>query len=157
VELRRALLLFAVVLGLAAVASSLNRPAEEEGNGDAGQAERATERPAAREDPETGSPRPGGGGREPATGGPAEVRFEAGGRPEVRRIEGGAATTVMVEVNEPGEVSIDGLGLTQPAEPLTPARFEVLLEQPGSSEVVVDPASGASREVIGTLVVKGGR
>lgn len=133
-KLRRALLLFAMVLGLAALASSLSRPDED------------------RDEPGP-SEGPADRVREPGSG-PATVRFAAGRRREVRRLEAGSAATVLVEVSDPGQVRIEGLGLTQPAEPLTPARFDVLLAQPGSSRVVAEPAGGGPREVVGTLVVR---
>jgi hypothetical protein len=156
VELRRALLLFAVVLGLAALASSLSRPNEDENGGEGNRSNVSSDRATARDE---GRPRPAERRRaaEATQGDTATIRFGAGGRPETHRLEAGAAATVLVEVGEPGEVRLEGLGLTQPADPLTPARFDLLVERPGPSRVVTEPAGGGSSEVIGTLVVEKAR
>ena len=135
-HMRRALLLFAIVLGLAALASSVART------------------------PQRGTP----GGIPPETTGdaagdasPASARrvvMQVGprGRIETRRVVVGVPTTLIVEVREPGEVHLEKLGLLSAAEPLTPARFELLPEEPGRQPVTFDPA-GAGPERSGTLVI----
>ncbi len=56
-------------------------------------------------------------------------------------------------VDEPGQVSIPLLGLTAPAEPLTPARFDVLVTAAGAYPVVFTPAQGDEEREVGTLTV----
>jgi hypothetical protein len=147
VHLRRALLLFAIVLGMAALAASLSRPVE-----DRGERERATERateparePARDPGPATAAPAPPAGPREP-------LSFDAA-RDQSRRLRAGTAATVEVAVAEPGNVEIPDLGLSASADPLTPARFEVLPARPGDYEIVFTPASGEADEAAGRLVV----
>ncbi|MBA3358838.1 MAG: hypothetical protein H0U20_05220 [Thermoleophilaceae bacterium] len=54
------------------------------------------------------------------------------GRPrKTETLKAVAAATLKVSVEEPGEVSIEGLGLTAQAAPLAPARFDVLSTTPG--------------------------
>ena len=64
----------------------------------------------------------------------------------------GEAATLEVAVDEPGNVEIPELGLSAPAAPLTPARFEVLPAEPGDYEIVFT-AAGDEREPAGRLVV----
>lgn len=140
-ELRRALLLFAIVLGLAAIAASVSRPARD-GEGD-------RSRPGAAGE--------GGGAQAPAgaqTGTTPEFHFDAGmaERP-TRYLPGGRAATVIVAVDEPGEVELGGLGLTAPADPLTPARFELLASGPGSHPVRFRAYARARPTVVGVLAV----
>ena len=85
---------------------------------------------------------------EPAT----SLSFD-GPKKESKRLAAGRAATVEVSVAEPGDVSIPGLGLTEPAEPDTPASFDVLATSPGPYELVFMPASGAPNEPAGKLVV----
>ena len=134
VRLRRALLLFAIVLGLAALVAGLSGPAD--------RSDRA----------------PGGGGPPAATepalsSGPAEVRFDAA-EPRRRAVLAGQAAEVYVEVDRPGQVEIPDLGLSAVAEPTTPARFDVLQHQPGSYPMRFVPAGEEPSERAGTLVVK---
>ena len=83
-ELRRALLLFAIVLGLAAVVASLSSP------GDRADTRKST--------PVAPTPRPGS-----ATAGPLKVRFDAGAAPATHRVPAGRAATVVVESSRPGD------------------------------------------------------
>ena len=135
VHLRRALLLFAIVLGTAALVASLSRPVEE-----------APERePASDPGPATAAPAPAPTLREP-------VSFDAA-MDESERLRAGRAATLEVAVTEPGSVEIPGLGLSAPADPLTPARFEVLPSRPGDYEIVFTPAGGEEAKPAGRLVV----
>ena len=140
-HLRRALLLFAIVLALAAVAASVSRPREDAGE--------RTERsipptPTDRQEPPTVS-------RGPAVdAGLTELRFS--GPEEQKRLPEGAAT-VLVEVAEAGQVEIAGLGLSAAADPLTPAVFEVFASQAGRFEISFTPADGNESRTAGTLVV----
>jgi hypothetical protein len=132
---RRALLLFAIVLGMAALAASLSRPPEEQ---------RAT--------PEKREPRPPTAAPAPAGQAPAQVLFDAAEK-ETRRLAAGRAATLEVAVEEPGSVEIPDLGLSAAAEELTPARFEVLPARPGEYEIRFTPAAGSESQPAGRLVV----
>jgi hypothetical protein len=140
VHLRRALLLFAIVLGLAALAASISRPPEDSGDRD--------EQPRARQQTPSVSP-----GNEPASRDTIEVVFDAE-RAQVRRLDAGEPATVLVEVEEPGLVEIPDLGVSSPADPLTPARFELLVSDLGSFEVTFLVAGGELPETAGTLQVR---
>jgi hypothetical protein len=141
VHVRRALLLFAIVLGLAAIAASVSRTPEESG-------ERA-ERPAVQPAP-TVSP-----GTSVSSPGIVELGFDAG-RDRTRRLDTGRPATLLVEVDEPGLVEVPGLGRSAPADPLTPARFELLVSDPGRFDITFTAADGGEPEPAGTLVVRAG-
>lgn len=140
VHLRRALLLFAIVLGMAALVASLSQPIEER-RGDTTPSEPRESGP-----PEA-APAPA-----PAPELPPTVTFDAV-KDESRRVAAGSAATVEVSVDEPGDVAIPDLGLIEPAEPLTPARFDILANSPGRYELTFTPADGDSAEPAGRLVV----
>jgi hypothetical protein len=139
VHLRRALLLFAIVLGLAAFAASVSGPGS-----DSGDSEQAATPP-----PTQGAPTvsPGPAGRSPVT-----LRFNAE-REQVRRLEVGRAATIQVSVNEPGQVEIPLLGLTSTAEPVTPARFEIFASVAGRFPIGFTPAGGQESVPAGILDV----
>ena len=131
-QLRRALLLFAIVLGLAAVAASI-APPPEEGRDD--------EQPQSA--PEAPAPSP----REPAPASGA-VSFDAGREaPSRRRIAAGEPATVTVEVDAPGQVEIAGLGLLGFAEPGTAAVFDVFVPEAGRYEVTYAAVDARPRRV----------
>ncbi len=135
-ELRRALLLFAIVLGLAAIVTSVSRPPER-----------------AQRDDRSGPP--AGSTRSPAANPrrndlPAQVSFSAA-KPGARRLEVGRPGTVIVKVPLPGQVELEGLGLSASAEPLTPARFEVFAARPGRHRVRFTPSPGREARSAGTL------
>jgi hypothetical protein len=138
VHLRRALLLFAIVLGMAALVASLSRPVEERG-GDSAQRE------PREQEPPTASPTP-------APNLPEALSFDAAEN-ETMRVRAGDAATVEVSVEEPGSVEIPEMGLTSPAGPVTPARFDVLANRPGRYQLLFTPAGGAPSEPAGRLVV----
>lgn len=148
-ELRRALLLFATVLILAALVSSLVQPPEDsEDEDDSANSTRTA--------PETGTattpvaaPAPGSPEAEATT-----LRFPAEGRPHTRRLTQGRPATLVVHVDDPAQVDIPSLGLNQPAEPLTPARFDVLEPEPGSHPIDLLPVPPDGETVrAGTLQV----
>jgi hypothetical protein len=140
-HLRRALLLFAIVLGLAAVAASVSRSPDERGE-PVSPAPGATDRaPGA-----TASP-----GREVSTG-TTELTFPAG-EPITRRLSAGGSATIVVEADEPGQARIPDLGLSAPADPLTPARFEIFASDPGRHAISFLPTAGAEERKAGTLVI----
>jgi hypothetical protein len=144
-HLRRALLLFAIVLGLAAIAASVSRPPNEPSQ----RVERPPP-PAPTERERTPSVSPG---TAPPSTPTIELDFDAG-REQTRRLESGQPATVLVEVEEPGLVEIPKLGVSAPAEPLTPARFDLLVLDPGRYEIAFTPAAGDVAEPAGVLVVK---
>jgi hypothetical protein len=131
VHLRRALLLFAIVLGLAAVAAGVSRP---------------------RESTEPREPTPTVSTRTPASE-PTQVTFDAD-HPRAHGIDADQAATVYVRVPEPGQVSIDALGMTDAAEQTTPAEFDVLAPTPGRYPILFQPAGSSEALEAGTLVVR---
>jgi hypothetical protein len=139
VHVRRALLLFAIVLGLAAIAASLSQRPEESDEGADQPAVPAETVPSV-------SP-----GNAPAS--LLELTFEAE-RDQRRRVAVGQPATVLVEVDEPGLVEIPDLGLSGPADELTPARFDVLVPEPGRFEITFTPVADDVTEPAGTLVVR---
>ena len=138
VHLRRALLLFSIVLGVAAVAASVSQPGDE----------RAT-RPA--EPAETPTPYVQAG-RGPSRA--LVVRFGPRPRRAARRVGAGRAATVVVRVPSAGSVELAGLGLQAPGDALTPARFELFTTRAGRYRVRFSPAANpkASRR-LGTLAI----
>jgi hypothetical protein len=137
VHLRRALLLFAIVLGLAAIVASVSRTDRGSQSG--------PPRPRAGEEPRRSPPRA------------AEavlVRFATGERRAVRRLAVGRPAVVSVTAGQAGLVSIPGLGLSRSAEPGTPARFDVFQTEPGRFGVVFSPAGSERQKRVGTLVLR---
>jgi hypothetical protein len=142
VHLRRALLLFAIVLGLAAIAASVSRQPQESGE----RAERPPQPPATEtEETPSVSPAPSRSA--------VELTFRAE-RDKSRTLQSGQPATVFVEVAQPGLVEIPDLGLNAPAEPLTPARFDVLVSKPDTYRIVFTPADGDTAKPAGVLVVE---
>jgi hypothetical protein len=139
VHIRRALLLFAIVLGMAALVASLSRPAEER------------PRTAPREEPGPG-PGPATATPAPADNPPRPVSFNAASD-ERRRVPESRAATLEISVDEPGSVDLPGLGLTASTDEHTPARFEVFPTRPGRYEILFTPAHGDESRPAGTLVV----
>jgi hypothetical protein len=149
VHLRRALLLFAIVLGLAAIAASVSRPREERSD----QPVPAPGFPPRTETEKTPTVSPGNADPGESI---AQVSFGRGGRKATRRVAAGQATTVLVEVGEPGQVEIPDLGLSAPGDPLTPARFEIYRSKSGAHEVLFTPAAGDESRQVGTLAIEPG-
>jgi hypothetical protein len=139
VHIRRALLLFAIVLGMAALVASLSRPLEE-------RRDETTAREPSTSGPPTAAP-------SPAPSLPAAVVFDAT-KDQTKKVSQGSAATIEVAVTEAGNVRIPGLGLSAPAEPLTPARFDILATDAGRYELVFAPAAGETTQPAGTLVVR---
>jgi hypothetical protein len=135
VHLRRALLLFAIVLGLAALATSVSRPSRE-----SPERERSAG-PVTRE----ASP------QEPGTDGDLRLPTRAK-RPLLIRT--GEAVSVQVPVPEPGLVELPGLGLSSPAERPTPARFDLLINDPGIYRVRFTPAGAGASRYLGRIVAR---
>jgi hypothetical protein len=138
VHIRRALLLFAVVLGMAALVASLSGPIED-------RRDETTAREPSSSGPATATP-------SPAPSLPAAISFDAT-RDQTKKVSHGSTATIEVSVAEPGDVTILGLGLSAPAEPLTPARFDILATDAGRYELVFAPATGETTQPAGTLVI----
>lgn len=135
---------------MAAIAASVSRPRDNA-------AQRATPAPVAppatdNERAPTISPGTAGAG-EPLE----EVTFDDSEGEPTRRVTAGRASTVVVEVDEPGQVEIPDLGLSAPGDPLTPARFEVFGAEAGTHEVLFTSASGDEATEVGTLAVRAER
>jgi len=145
VHVRRALLLFAVVLGLAALAASLSRPSDD-----------APDRPPDQAGTTTTDSTPQASPREEETtevaDSAATIELDAADD-ETRRLEAGRSASVEVAVQEPGQVTIPKLGLTGAADPLTPARFDVLVTAEGRFPIEFIPAGSDESRAAGTLVV----
>jgi hypothetical protein len=75
-------------------------------------------------------------------------------RAQVRRVEEGQPATLLVEVDEPGLAEIEELGLSASGDALTPARFEVLVSDPGRYELSFTPVEDDTPSPAGTLVVR---
>jgi hypothetical protein len=144
VHIRRALLLFAIVLGLAAIATSVSRSPEESGESES--------QPAVPSDAEE-APSPSVSAGDAPESGVRELVFEAE-RDQTRRLDAGQPATMLVEVDEPGLVEIADLGLSAPADPLTPARFEILTSDPDRLEITFTAVEDDVPEPAGTLVVR---
>ena len=134
------MLLFAIVLGLAALATSISRPREERRRAPE-PTTTTTERPQP-----TASPGPESNATRP-------VSFSPGGKPLTKRLRAGRPAVVTVGVEEPGQVQIENLGLTAAAQPLTPARFDVLVREPGRFRVSFTPAGERESRRVGTFAV----
>jgi hypothetical protein len=133
VHLRRALLLFALVLGLTALAASIAPPPKEE------KATTPTRPPAA---------------TTPGAGRQASLSFRApveGKAPPVRRAAPGAHLTVAVSSAAPGQAAIPLLGRTASVSADTPARFDLVAPEPGRYAVVFTSTAGEPSHV-GTIV-----
>ena len=148
-HVRRALLLFAIVIGLAALAASLSRTGDDDPLRSQQQATTST--PEAQ--PET---TPRAAPREETT----EVTNSRSTTVELNaeeeksgRIEAGQSATIEVAVVQPGQVTIPDLGLTAAADPLTPAHFDVLVSSPGRYAIEFTPSKGEETRGAGTLVV----
>ena len=134
-HIRRALLLFAIVLGMAALVASFSRPPDER------KAKQANEEPG----PATAAPAP-------ADNPPRAISFDAGAR-DKRRVPPGQAATLEIAVDEAGTVDVPDMGLTASADEHTPARFEVFPTRAGAYAILFRPANSNQSRRAGTLVV----
>jgi hypothetical protein len=149
VHLRRALLLFAIVLGVAALAASFSR------SGNSGDPLAPPNPNATRTQTESETTPLVTPGDSPVStsAAPVTLEFDAA-EDRTRRLERGVAANIEVSVDEPGLVSIPLLGVSAPAEPVTPARFDLLVSQAGTYPVVFTPAQGDEEREVGTLKVR---
>ncbi len=144
-HIRRALLLFAIVLGMAALVASFSRPPEE----------RTTSERSQEPGPGTGAEPeavPGTAAPAPVDNPPRPISFDASSR-DRRRLAEGRAATLEIAVDEPGSIEVPDLGLTANADAHTPARFEVFPTRPGAYAILFTPADGDESRPAGTLVV----
>lgn len=134
-HLRRALLLFALVLGLTALAASI-APAPRSQDATA-----PTQPPAPAAAPE----------------GTLSLTFRAppghGGAP-ARRVSPGAHVVVEVAATEAGQATIPALGRADSVTPDSPGRFDLIEPASGRYDVMFAPALGSPVRV-GTLVTSG--
>jgi hypothetical protein len=129
------MLLFAIVLGLAALATSVSRPRDA----------RSPIRPPATDAPSAPTSRAGRA--------PVRLAFDTS-RPRRRlRLGTGRAAAVLVRAETAGLVELVELGLSATADPLTPARFDVLAADPMRVAVRFTPAGAGDSKVVGTLSV----
>jgi hypothetical protein len=131
-HLRRALLLFALVLGLTGLAASIAPPPDTD--------KEAVEPPAA-PSPEAAEEQVKLSFKAPA----------AEGKPLVRRARPDTRILIEVASRRPGQASIPALGRIDSATELVPARFELLAPPPGRYDVLFEPTDGTPARV-GTLV-----
>ena len=129
-HLRRALLLFAIVLGLTAVAATIAPPGRE-----AERDERAASPPAP-----------------PQRLKEFRFRYPPAESPPAFPLAVGRHVILRVDSDRPGEVELVGLGLVQSVDRRDPAVFDLLLERPGRFDAVLTPVRGR-RARVGRLVV----
>jgi hypothetical protein len=132
VHFRRAILLFALVLGLAALAAAISPSRQAAG-------------PAL-------VPPPAASGAA-ATGAGRQVTFSAGGK-RVRRAREGEHLLVSVSAEAGGIATIPRLGLTAAIAPAAPAQFDLLAPSPGRYDVLVSASDGSAPRRVGTLVTR---
>src|SRR3954469_18206619 len=127
---RRAILLFALVLGLAALAAAVSPS-------------RVAKGPAL-------TPPAGGAQTEAAT---RELVFGAGGR-RVRGAREGEHVVVSVPSEAGGLATIPRLGRTASAGPAAPAQFDLLAPPPGRYDVMLEVSGANEPKRVGTLVTR---
>ncbi|MBA2567423.1 MAG: hypothetical protein ACR2IN_08535 [Thermoleophilaceae bacterium] len=150
---RRILLLFGIGLLVTAAAASLV-PAPE----------------SPREGVESGEPQTAGAGS--ADDAAVEIAFSANSagqpadgaerressipaEPPTKTAGSGERVIVTVTSRDPGQVSLDGLGLVESVGPGTPAVFDLFTDSTGEFDVLYAPVEGGERRV-GTLAVVSG-
>jgi hypothetical protein len=122
---------------VAAIVSSIARPPERGGDS---ASESSGGKPAGTETaPNASATQPGTRTPQPKT-----VQFRSGAKPPTRTLEVGQPATVLIDVETASQVAIPSLGLTDTAEPLTPAMFEVLVTAKGRHAIVAQPAGSDS-------------
>jgi hypothetical protein len=130
VHFRRAILLFALVLGLAALAAAVSPTRVEKG-------------PAL-------APPAGGSQTDAVT---RELAFGAGAR-RVRRAREGQHVVVSVASEAGGVATIPRLGRTASVGPAAPARFDLLAPAPGRYDVMLELSGAGEPKRVGTLVTR---
>jgi hypothetical protein len=131
VHFRRAILLFALILGLAALVAAVSPTRETSG-------------------PVLAPPEVGSRGD---TGGVRQVAFAVGGR-RVRRAREGEHLLVSVASEAGGVATIPRLGQTATVAPTAPAQFDLLAPAPGRYDVLITTTGATRAHRIGTLVTR---
>jgi hypothetical protein len=135
VHLRRAILLFALVLGLTALAAAVS--------------------PVPRDENKPATP-----GTPVGPAGsvlPRAIAFTSlgGGRPQVRRARPGEHLLVTVASAQGGLVTIPALGRTESVSEAAPARFDLLAPEAGRYDVMLSLGGGGEEpRRVGTLVTR---
>jgi hypothetical protein len=130
---------------VAAIVSSIANPPERGGD-DSRETPAASDRAPSETSPSASTPA--------GTPQPKTIDFPASAKPKTRKLEIGQPATLLVDVETPGQVDIPSLGLTDAAEPLTPAMFEVLATAKGSHPILLQPAGSQTLpSKVGTLKV----
>jgi hypothetical protein len=133
VQIRRVLLLFALVLGLSALVASIAPQRDEE--------EEAPREPTVASDAPPPLLKPA-----------LDLPVRDARAPRItRRVKAGSSFSLTVSVPKPGDVVLEGLGLQRTGDPLAPVEFELLANPPGTHPVVFVPIDG-NRRVVGRLV-----
>jgi hypothetical protein len=132
-HLRRALLLFALVLGLAALAAAVSPTRED---------------PAPSAAPVAAAP--------PTPIVARSVVFESlpKGKPRLQRARTGEHLLLMVASVESGLATVPKLGRTASVSPASPAQFDVLAPQAGRYDVMFEPTGAVEPRRVGTLVTR---
>jgi hypothetical protein len=134
VHLRRAVLLFALVLGLTALAAAVSPSRNDD-----------TATPAVASGAPAGSALP------------RTVTFLAGdsAAPQVRRARAGEHLLLTVSSSAGGLVTIPSLGRTSSVSDAAPARFDVLAPDPGRYDILLKLSGGPDEPSrVGTLVTR---
>ena len=129
VHFRRTILLFALVLGIAALVAAVSPT-------------RVAKGPALA--PPAQGTRP-----EPST---RELAFGAGDPRRVRRAREGEHVVISVASEAGGVATIPRLGLTGTAGPAAPARFDLLAPSPGRYDVMIATSGTDEPKLVGTLI-----
>lgn len=133
-HLRRALLLFALVLGLTALATAVTPT------------QNASEPGAVPAPPPP--PAAAGGGAVMLSLGPVGPHS----RRPAERVAAGRQVILTVHAAQAGLVAIPGLGRIATVTPDTPAVFDLVAPSPGRYEIALMPAGGGAAQRVGTLV-----
>jgi hypothetical protein len=139
VHLRRALLLFALVLGLTALAASLAPPPAQDDQ----PATQTTQAPPT----------------EVADPGELRVGFHfppTDHKPATKRVAAGQPVVVFVAAKQAGQATIPLLGRVSSITPEDPARFDLLLPEDADYDVRFTPATGGEPRRVGRLVTAPG-
>jgi hypothetical protein len=137
VHIRRALLLFAIVLGMAGLAASLSRSPEQ----------RTSTQPREQQAPSQVTAK-----QLPPGNPPTVVSFDALAD-ERRGVPVDTAATIEVAVDQAGSVELPELALNASADEHTPARFNLFPTRTGSYDILFTPAKGDESRPAGTLEV----
>jgi hypothetical protein len=130
VHFRRAILLFALILGLAALVAAVSPT-------------RVARGPVI-------APPTAGSGTEPAI---RELAFSVGGK-RVRRAREGEHVVVSVASEAGGLATIPRLGRTASVGPAAPAQFDLLAPARGRYDVMIEPSGASEPRRVGTLVTR---